>query len=143
LSTYGRSKWAGEQLAQAVGGKLFLVRVQGLYGAGGSNFSSKLRALIRDRKPLKLDAERRVQPTWARCAAQQIARLVETEHYGLYHVSCKGDATWAQFARRLAELLGVEPSWQEVATAQLAAPAARPANCLFLHRMLGLRGLDL
>ncbi len=141
-SIYARSKWAGEELAQKIGGRLFLVRVQGLYGFGGRNFSSKLRELILAQKPLKLDCERRVQPTWARAAARQIVRLLSTDAYGTYHVSCKGAATWAEFAAHVAGKLGVPRCWQEVPTAALAAPAARPPNCLFRHRMLELRGVD-
>jgi len=141
-SVYARSKWAGEVLAQQACRRLFLVRVQGLYGHGGKNFSSKLRELIAASKPLKLDAQRRVQPTWARAAARQIVALAASDRYGTYHVSCKGEATWAQFAQVIAERLGVAPAWQEVATAELAAAAARPPNCLFRHRMLALRGLD-
>jgi dTDP-4-dehydrorhamnose reductase len=142
LSIYGRSKLAGETLARAVGGKLFVVRIQGLYGAGGSNFSSKLRALLLAGKPLKLDAERRVQPTWARPVARQILRLLDSDHFGLYHASCHGEATWAVFARRLCERLGIAASFEEVPTDALKAPAARPRSCLFEHRMLAMRGLD-
>ena len=142
-SIYARSKWAGEELAQKRCAELFLVRVQGLYGKGGGNFSSKLRRLVLDGKPLKLDGERRVQPTWARAAARQIAALLRTDAYGTYHVSCKGEATWAAFAARLAGKLGVAPRWQVVRSDELAAPAKRPPNCLFRHRMLALRGLDL
>ena len=143
LSIYARSKWAGEELAKARCRSLFLVRVQGLYGAGGANFSSKLRELVLQRKPLKLDGERRVQPTWARAAARQIVALVATDAYGIYHVSCKGAATWAEFAAHLAARVGVEPAWQVVKTGELKAAAVRPPNCLFHHRMLGMRGLDM
>lgn len=141
LSVYARSKHAGEVLAERACRRLFIVRVQGLYGAGGANFSSKLLGLIRAGRPLKLDRERRVQPTWARAAARQITRLARTEHYGTYHVSCAGETTWAGFARHVATRLGVTPAWEEVPTAALAAPAARPPNCVFRHRMLTLRGL--
>jgi dTDP-4-dehydrorhamnose reductase len=141
-SIYARSKWAGEELVKAVGGRVFLVRVQGLYGRSGRNFSSKLRELILAGKPLKLDCERRVQPTWARAAARQIVALSDTDAFGTYHVSCKGAATWAEFARHVAERLKVMPRWEEVPTSALSAPAARPPNCLFHHRMLALRGVD-
>jgi dTDP-4-dehydrorhamnose reductase len=141
-SIYARSKWAGEELSARVGGRLFLVRVQGLYGAGGRNFSSRLRELILEQKPLKLDSERKVQPTWARAAARQIVKLLATDLYGTYHVSCKGAATWAEFARQVAQKLGVDRCWEEVPTSSLKAPAARPPNCLFRHRMLALRGVD-
>lgn len=143
ISAYGRSKRAGEILVQRVGGSLFLVRVQGLYGAGGANFSSKLRDLVLARKPLRLDRERRVQPTWARAAARQIVRLARGDAYGTYHVSCDGETTWAGFARVLCERLGIAPTSEEVPTLALAAPAPRPPNCLFQRRMLGLRGLDI
>jgi dTDP-4-dehydrorhamnose reductase len=143
LGVYGRSKLMGERLAERVGGKLFVVRVQGLYGKGGGNFSSKLAELIKAGAPLKLDAERRVQPTWARSAARGLAKLVRIEHYGLYHMSCRGETTWAGFSRRVAERLGVKPAWREVQTGELKAPAARPAYCLFAHEMLALRGIPL
>ena len=142
LSIYARSKWAGEQLAARALDELFIVRVQGLYGAGGANFSSKLRQLVLDGKPLKLDGERRVQPTWARAAARQILALAASVDYGLYHVSCGGETTWAGFAARLAERLGVAPRWQVVRSDELKAPARRPPNCVFRHRMLALRGID-
>jgi dTDP-4-dehydrorhamnose reductase len=141
-SIYARSKWAGEELAARAVAELYLVRVQALYGRGGNNFASKLRQLILEKKPLKLDGERRVQPTWARAAALQILKLTETEHFGTYHVSCKGETTWAGFAARLATQLRATPRWQVVRSDELGAPAARPPNCLFRHRLLGLRGLD-
>jgi dTDP-4-dehydrorhamnose reductase len=142
-SAYARSKWAGEQLVLRRGGRMFLARVQGLYGRGGANFSSKLRQLVLDGKALKLDGERRVQPTWARAAARQILALAATDQYGVYHVSCKGETTWASFSERLAQKLGVTPRWTVVRTDELQAPAPRPPNCLFRHRMLELRGLDI
>lgn len=142
-SVYARSKWAGETLAAMRCQRLFVVRVQGLYGRGGSNFSSTLRDLVLAGKPLRLDGERRVQPTWARAAARQIVTIAGTDAFGTYHVSCKGEATWAAFAERLAERLGVPARWTVVRTAELAAPASRPPNCLFRHRMLSLRQLDI
>jgi dTDP-4-dehydrorhamnose reductase len=142
LSVYARSKWAGEELVLRSGARLFLSRVQGIYGAGGWSFSSRLRELIRAGKPLKLDRERRVQPTWARTAARQLVRIAATDAYGIYHVSCKGATTWAELAARMAARLGVPRCWEEVPTAALQSPAARPPNCLFRHRMLALRGVD-
>jgi len=141
-SIYARSKWAGEELARARCRRLFVARVQGLYGADGRNFSSKLRRLILDGKPLRLDGERRVQPTWARAAARQLVALASSEAYGIYHVSCKGEATWASFAERLAAKLGATPKWTVVRSDELGAAANRPPNCLFRHRMLALHALD-
>ena len=145
LSVYARSKWAGEEMFLRQHPQGLVVRVQGLYGRGGSNFASKLPELLRSGRPLKLDAERRVQPTWAGAAAAQLVRILHSdagvEAAGVVHLSCTGEATWAAFTRRLAQKLALPFSAEEVASAALGAPAARPPNCLFEHRMLRLRGL--
>jgi dTDP-4-dehydrorhamnose reductase len=57
-------------------------------------------------------------------------------------VSCKGEGTWAAFGAAIVERLSVPKCWEEVPTAALSAPAARPPNCLFKHRMLAMHGLD-
>jgi dTDP-4-dehydrorhamnose reductase len=139
-SVYARSKWLGEEAAQAHP-RRFVVRVQALYGRGGSNFASKLRQLILDGKSLKLDGERRVQPTWARVAARLIARIGQTDAFGTYHVSCAGETNWAAFAARMAERLGVAPRWRVVRSDELDAPAKRPANCTFSHQGLQRLGI--
>jgi dTDP-4-dehydrorhamnose reductase len=140
-SVYARSKFAGEELAARTGCRLLLARVQALYGRGGRGFSSRLPELLRERKPLKLDGERRVQPTWVRATARQIAVLMRYNATGTFHVSCTGSTTWAGFARALCDRLGVPAEFEEVPSAALVAPAARPRNCVFEHRMLRLRGL--
>jgi dTDP-4-dehydrorhamnose reductase len=140
-SHYARTKWLGEEAMKAHR-RLFLVRVQALYGRGGSNFASKLRQLILDGKPLKLDGERRVQPTWVRTAARTIVQLATTtDAYGTYHVSCSGETTWAGFSARLADKVSATPNWKVVRSDELGTPASRPPNCLFRHRALERLGL--
>jgi dTDP-4-dehydrorhamnose reductase len=60
----------------------------------------------------------------------------------IVHVSSSGETNWAEVARFLAAELGVARCWEEVDTAALAAPAARPENCLFRHRALEQYGVD-
>ena len=141
ISRYGRSKWVGEELIRAVGDRWAIARVQGLYGQGGRNFSSRLAELVVAGKPLQLDRQRRVQPTWARSAARALVSLVEHDEAGMFHVSCAGSTTWAGFTHALCELLAVPATFAEVESAALSTPAARPPNCVFAHRMLQMKGL--
>ncbi len=143
ISRYGRSKWIGEELVRAIGGRWAIARVQGLYGAGGRNFSSRLLELVTAGKSLQLDRQRRVQPTWARSAARSLVSLVERDEAGLFHVSCGGETTWAGFTHALCEVLSAPATFVEVDSAALSTPAARPPNCLFAHRMLHMKGLPL
>ena len=86
---------------------------------------------------------RALGPAWARSAARQLVALAAGDDYGTYHVSCRGQTTWAEFARVIAARLGVFASFRVVPTSELRAPAARPARSVFLHRMLDLRGINL
>jgi dTDP-4-dehydrorhamnose reductase len=141
-STYARTKRAGELLVMAAAPRHHVVRVQGLYGAGGRNFASKLQGLLREGKTgLRLDDERRVQPTFARAAARALVTIAGSDRYGLWHASCRGETTWHRFTLRLAERLGIAPSWQAVPSAALTLPAPRPPNCLLDNRRLALYGL--
>ncbi|CAN5172509.1 dTDP-4-dehydrorhamnose reductase [soil metagenome] len=142
LSVYGRSKWAGEQLVLAACDRVFILRLQSLYGVGGKNFASSLRARILAGKPLTMDAHRPAQPTWSGAAARQILHLAATDFYGTYNATCGGETTWAAFARAMAEHLKVEPYWSEVTTDAIGATAVRPKNHVLARRMLALRGLD-
>jgi len=141
LSAYGRSKLEGEQRFLGALPQGTVVRVQGLYGRGGANFASKLPELLRAGKFLRLDNERRVQPTWAGAAAAQLLAILDAELVGLCHLSCTGATTWAGYTRRLAARLDLSVSFEEVPSASLQAPAGRPPNCLFDHRVLRERGL--
>ncbi len=141
VSAYGRSKLDGEQRFAAVCPSGAVVRVQGLYGRGGGNFASKLPELLAAKKALKLDNERKVQPTWAGAAAPQLLAIVDADVSGLVHLSCEGSATWADFTRRLVERMRLDVAFEEVGSDALSAPAARPPNCLFDHRVLREKGL--
>lgn len=141
-SVYARSKWAGEVLATRAWDRVFVVRLQYLYGTGGRNFLSSLRRRMLAKEPLKLDASKRAQPTWSGAAARQILALAETDAYGVYHATCAGQTTWAEFGRAMATALGVVPYWDEVTADAVGHTASRPKNDLLSRRMLGLRGLD-
>jgi dTDP-4-dehydrorhamnose reductase len=67
--------------------------------------------------------------------------IAGSDRYGIWHASCRGETTWHRFALRLAERLGVAPSWQAVPSAALTLPAPRPPNCLLDNRRLALYGL--
>ena len=141
VSAYGKSKLDGEVRFAAVCPSGAIVRVQGLYGRGGGNFASKLPELLAAKKALKLDNERKVQPTWAGAAAQQLVAILDADVSGLVHLSCAGSATWADFTRRLVERMNLDVAFEEVGSDALSAPAARPPNCLFDHRVLREKGL--
>src|SRR5438132_1632517 len=89
--------------------------------------SADVERALRAGERVRADAERRVQPTWARAIADQTLALVAGTDYGLYHVMCHGETTWTDFGREMARLAGCDPRLIEgVPSSALPSPAARP-----------------
>lgn len=146
LSAYGRSKLAGEELVLRANARATIARVEGLYGRGGRNFVSTLAQRLRAGQKLRVDRQRRVCPTWSRAAARQLITLAGSGEHGLYHVVCGGETSWVGFAEAtcaIAEELGhpLPRTFEAVDSAELPAPARRPAMSVMDCRMLRLRGL--
>ena len=76
--------------------------------------------------------------------AARVAALIETEAFGLYHMTAEGSCSWFEFARAIFEMSGGDPSIVvPVDAAAYGAKARRPAysvlDCGKLARTFGLR----
>lgn len=144
LSAYARSKAEGDERVRAAAPRHVILRVGCIYGRGGRNFPSTLARRLRAGEPLRVDAERRVSPTWVCDVAVASRVLARTEHHGLFHCTAQGETTWAEFARRLAGELGLRDALiQPMSDAGLALAARRPRRAVLDNRRLRRCGLDL
>ncbi|UTW09635.1 dTDP-4-dehydrorhamnose reductase [Pseudomonas benzenivorans] len=138
LGVYGRSKLAGEQAIQAVGGAHLILRTSWVYSLHGRNFLLTMQRLLQERDALKVVADQIGAPTWAGSIAAATAELIghwrsgQAGPWGTYHLTGQGETSWFGFASAIAEQLRT----QGKATAQLEAipssayptPAQRPLN---------------
>ena len=67
--------------------------------------------------------------------------LKRPELVGTYHMTCEGEATWAEFATEIFRLAGKEQRIEPCTTAEFPRPAPRPLNSRLEKRMLRLCGL--
>ena len=143
LSAYARSKSSGDAAVRASNPRHFLLRVGCIYGHGGKTFGSTVLARLLRGEQVKADAERLVQPTWARSVADQTLAVIETGQFGLFHSMSHGATTWADFTRELCRLAGLSPSLVEpVATDSILAAAVRPRYTVLENRALAQAGID-
>jgi len=152
LGAYARTKLAGELFAQALAPRHAILRVAGLYAEGGSrgkggNFVDKVLAQARAGKPLRIVADQVTAPTWARDVAEAMVRLVPRlaaggAPAGVYHVTNAGACSWFEFARAALELSGVRAEITPITTAELGAPAPRPAYSVLANTRLATAGLS-
>lgn len=127
ISTYGRTKLAGEEYVKHLSNHWYIVRSAGVYGEG-HNFVRTMLRVGKERDLLKVKEDEYISPTYARDLAEGIAGIVESGLYGLYHVTNSGSCSWFEFAREIFELAGVEVEVVPVPGSEYPLPAPRPAN---------------
>ncbi|WP_447973261.1 dTDP-4-dehydrorhamnose reductase [Nitrospira sp. Kam-Ns4a] len=126
LNAYGRSKLEGERRALAVCPDTLVVRTSWLYGVQGKNFASTVLRLAREQPELRVVADQRGSPTYARDLAEAIHRLLKTNLRGIVHAAGSGDCTWFEFACAIVDLAGLSVPVRAITTAEARRAAARP-----------------
>lgn len=101
VSAYGRTKLAGEQLAQAANPRTFIVRTAWLYGYVGKNFVKTMRRLGATYDCVTVVDDQFGNPTNANDLAYEILKIALTDNYGIYHCTNEGTCSWAEFAERI------------------------------------------
>lgn len=132
LNVYGTSKLAGELFVQNILKRYFLIRTCGLYGEAGcwgkgANFVDAVVSLAEKGKPLRVVNDQWVSPTSASELSSKINELIQTHHYGLYHLTNEGECTWFEFARAIFSLIGKKSDLTPVDSKTYGARARRPS----------------
>jgi dTDP-4-dehydrorhamnose reductase len=147
INVYGVSKLAGEHLIQGVLDRHYIFRVSGLHGVAGSsgkggNFVELMLRLAREGKDIRVVDDQRLTPTYTVDLANQIAAVIETEGFGLYHATSQGNCTWYEFAAEIFRQSGLEPNLNRAKTGDFGEQATRPAYSVLENRNLQRCGLD-
>ena len=128
VSAYGRSKLAGEEHMRKLLKKYYLVRTSWLFGLHGPNFIETMLKLAESRKSVDVVNDQKGCLTWTVHLSQAVAELINTERYGIYHITNSGVTTWYDFAVEIFRLAGIDMKVIPVRTDQFPRPARRPAN---------------
>lgn len=128
LSVYGRSKLMGEQMVRQAHPGALVVRSAWLFGPGRDNFVSKVLAIARSGRPLRVVRDQVGSPTYTLDLARALLDLGRRRAPGLLHLVNRGLASRYELARQALVLAGLDPeAVTPIATAELGQPAARPA----------------
>lgn len=129
-TVYGRSKFAGEELIRTLCPNHCICRISWLYGFGGPSFVHSMLKLADGTHPvLKVVDDQRGNPTSAIAVARQLGDLLLRPMLcGTFHMTCEGEASWAEFAREIFRIAGKEQAILPCATEEFPRPAPRPKN---------------
>ena len=143
-TVYGQSKFAGEEAVRTLCPNHVIARISWLYGAGGPSFVHAMMSLADGSRPvLKVVADQLGNPTSAVAVARALKGILKrTGLCGTFHLTCEGEATWADFAEEIFRLAGKNQKVQPCTTEEFPRPAPRPKNSRLDKMGLRLAGLQ-
>ena len=129
-SAYGRTKLAGERFVQQFSKRWYIVRTAWLYGEG-KNFVRTMLSLAEKNDTIGVVDDQVGNPTSALELARAIKALLPTDQYGIYHGTCEGICSWADFTEEIFRLKGVSTKVEHISSEEykrrFPASADRPA----------------
>ncbi len=135
VSAYGSGKLAGEQFVRDFADRYFIIRTAWLYGEG-KNFVRTMLRLSETNDSVRVVKDQIGNPTSAAQLASAIAYLLPTDNYGLFHGTCEGACSWAEFTEEIFRLAGKKTRVERITTDEYPTPAKRPAYSMLDNYML-------
>lgn len=134
---YGKTKLAGEEFVKAFADRYFIIRTAWLYG-DGKNFVKTMLRLSETNDLVRVVKDQVGSPTSTKELAGAIAHLIPTDNYGLFHGTCEGICSWADFTEEIFRLKGLNTKVEHITSAEFNAKAPRPAYSVLENYMLKL-----
>lgn len=134
---YGKTKLEGENFVKAFADKYFIIRTAWLYGEG-KNFVKTMLRLAETNDTVRVVMDQVGSPTSTVELAKMIDALIWTENYGVFHGTCEGVCSWADFAEEIFRLAGKKVKVERITSDEFKAAAKRPAYSVLDNYMLRL-----
>lgn len=158
VSSYGRSKWAGEQAAIAAWQKVIVLRTAWVFAEQGQNFVRTILRFAREKSELNVVNDQIGGPTHAGDIASALVKMMwhihrhPFSHWGIYHFSGMPYVSWFEFtdaillAARQQGYTGPLAKLMPVNSDAFVRPAKRPANsrldCQKIRETFGIEPSD-
>ena len=140
---YGITKLEGENFVRQFAKNYFIIRTAWLYG-DGKNFVKTMLRLSENHDTVSVVNDQIGSPTSAEELAKAIFYLLPTDNYGLFHGTCEGRCSWADFTKEIFRLAGKNTVVNPVTSKQYKemnpASADRPHFSVLENYMLKLTG---
>jgi dTDP-4-dehydrorhamnose reductase len=96
----------------------------------------------RNGESIKVVDDQRLTPTSTTELARKVAELLETEHYGLFHITANGECSWYEFAREIFSIQRIKADLSRTNSEAFSSPARRPDYSVLENAQLKRLGMD-
>ncbi|HEX9510837.1 MAG TPA: dTDP-4-dehydrorhamnose reductase [Puia sp.] len=147
LNVYGVTKLTGENFVLSYASRPYVIRVSGIYGkvpcrAKGGNFVTTMIKLAKEKPEVKVVNDEILTPTSTSAIAGNTLRLIESEAYGLYHMTCEGQCSWYEFARAIWDILRLETPLLPASVKDFPITVKRPFYSVLENKNLNAIALN-
>lgn len=131
LNIYAATKLSGEFLTLNYHQKSYVIRISGIYGrvpcrAKGENFVMKMIRLAKEKPEVRVVSDEVLTPTPTYEIALKTVLILNSEQYGLYHLTCEGSCSWHEFAQEIFSVLKIQTPLYEASVQDFPSPVRRP-----------------
>lgn len=137
ISAYGKTKLEGELFVKQFANRFFIIRTAWLYG-DGNNFVKTMLRLAESHDEVSVVKDQFGSPTSTKELARVMHLLEPTDNYGLFHGTCEGSCSWADFAAEIFRLSGKKTKVNYITTEEYGSATKRPAYSVLDNYMLRL-----
>ena len=158
INLYGKTKYEGEKIVQGLLNRYFIIRAGWMVGGGEKRdrkFIYKLLKQFEDgKKEFNILTDKKGSLTFTTDFARNFMPLLETQNYGIYHMTNKGYGTRYDVAKKTFEILDIKDIRLNSFTSETypkdaynvfsstATPAPRPDSEVMRNYKLDLLGLN-
>jgi len=142
INIYGNSKLAGEMMVRDFHSKFFIIRTSWVFGVNGNNFVKTMLELSKAKEQLFVVNDQIGCPTYTADLSKCIVQLMETNKYGVYHVSNSGSCSWFEFAKEIFRQTNNSIKLEPCRTDQFPRPAKRPSYSVIDNMGLRINQFD-
>lgn len=126
INYYGLTKFLGERVIIQQLKKYFIVRTSWLYGKNGKNFISTILNIAKEKESLEVVNDQVGAPTYTKDLCEPLSKLINSELYGIYHITNSGMCSWFSFANTIIKETGLNNKISPITSDKINRPAKRP-----------------
>ena len=146
INVYAHSKLAGERIVQQTLNEYYIFRAGWMVGGWhiDKKFVYKIIQLCQTQDKLTVVDDTFGSPTFTVDFAANMATVVESGLFGLYHMGNKGVCSRFEMAKEIVDIMGLEGRVEvcPVSSDEFPLPAPRPKSEMIDNFKLGLLGLN-
>jgi dTDP-4-dehydrorhamnose reductase len=128
INQYGITKLEAEAAVKSLCRKYFIVRTSWVFGANGKNFVRTMLSLSDKTEEVSVVHDQIGSPTYTRDLSKLLCDMIQTDRYGLYHVTNEGFCSWAQFAAEIYIMSGRCTKVNYITSEEYSQKVIRPKN---------------